>query len=282
MAVIGVLAIQGAVEEHVKLIENIGSKAKEIRVPDDINEVDGIILPGGESTAMAIIGEESGLFRALKTYVKENRPIWGTCAGMILLSDHAIMQRKGGQSLVGGLNAHVCRNFFGSQIASCVLPITMHDSIDIEEEDNHDETKSTCSTSDRSIFTGVFIRAPAILEVGSEVKVLASLSAKPHRSAINEVKTFYANIKKSGDGNRVEVMEERCMKRSRSNDDVVKTDDVAADDDDEDFNVYVAVKQGNILATAFHPELTNDTRWHMYFMKMIKDWKKKDYTTCNS
>jgi pyridoxal 5'-phosphate synthase pdxT subunit len=113
---IGILAIQGAVEEHCTMIEKLGAKSKEIKFPHHIEGCDGIILPGGESTAMAIVGEKDGVFPALREWVKAKKPIWGTCAGMILLSNTAVKQKEGGQALVGGLDVELCRNFFGSQI----------------------------------------------------------------------------------------------------------------------------------------------------------------------
>ena len=228
MTVIGVLAIQGAVEEHINLIKAVGCTGKEIRNPEDIDGCDGMILPGGESTAMSIIGEQNGLFARLKVYVQSGKPIWGTCAGMILLSDHAILKAQCGQSFVGGLDVHVCRNFFGSQIHSSILPVSVTKGV-LEDEKG---------------FTAVFIRAPAILKIGKGVTVLGTLKAKPHVSAIAEVEQFLAlqPMTPSEDGELIA----------------------------QEIDVYVAVRQGNILATAFHPELSKDLRWHEYFLSMIE------------
>eukprot|EP01035_Chromulina_nebulosa_P017297 gene17297-22834_t len=158
--------ILGAVEEHAICIKKLGAKTKEIRLPIDFQGIDGIILPGGESTAMAIVGEEYGLFPELKKWVQSGKPIWGTCAGMILLSDHAIKQKEGGQSLVGGLDVHICRNFFGPQINSCKVDLS-----------------TSIEGMDSSKFPAVFIRAPAIIHIGSEVTKLAEMKAIPHPSA---------------------------------------------------------------------------------------------------
>ena len=117
---IGVLAIQGAVEEHIDAVKAVGAEAISVRNPQDFEGLDGIILPGGESTTMSIVGEKNGLFPILKTWVNDKKPIWGTCAGMILLSNTAIKKAESGQSLVGGLDVHVCRNYFGSQVMKCV------------------------------------------------------------------------------------------------------------------------------------------------------------------
>lgn len=252
MTVIGVLAIQGAVEEHMKCIERIGATSKEIRNPIDMENVDGIILPGGESTAMAIVGEKCGLFPALKEWVACKKPIWGTCAGMILLSDHAIKQKEGGQSLVGGLDVHVCRNYFGSQIYSSILPIDVLSPTPVDEEQTNDTNHSLCSTP----CSGVFIRAPAILKVGKDVQVLATMLSKPHTSAVDEVVRLLAEV----NINSVSIN--------------TKTDDTGSGK----FNVAVAVQQDNILATAFHPELTEDLRWHRYFLSMVEKNKLRVLT----
>lgn len=216
--VIGVLAIQGAVSEHVACIEKLGYSCRQIRRADEFAEIDGLILPGGESTTMAIVCEESGLFPALRKWVHDKRPTYGTCAGMILLSDHAIKTADGGQSLLGGLDVHVCRNYFGSQIYST--------KVDIE------------AAGQATTFPAVFIRAPAILQVGPEVQVLAKMTAAPHKSARKDVLNLLG----------------------------LDPNELA-----ETFEVNVAVRQHNILATAFHPELTSDLRWHQMFLDMVEE-----------
>jgi len=92
-------------------------KITQVRLPEDLEkDLDGLIIPGGESTAMAIVGERHGIFPKLKAFVQGGKPVWGTCAGMILLSNKAVMQKDGGQPLIGGLDVEVCRNYFGSQV----------------------------------------------------------------------------------------------------------------------------------------------------------------------
>jgi len=283
---VGLLAIQGAVSEHEDIIKatcnsnNIKVSyhhnsyhiiiiiiilslsllsslllllkvdVKHIRKADDFNDLDGIILPGGESTTMAIVGERWGLFSKLKDWVRDGKPIWGTCAGMILLSDYCIKQAENGQSLVGGLDAHICRNYFGSQISSCCL------SIDVDPIAAEDINR--CSKLDNNInnkWEGVFIRAPAILKVGSNVQVLAHVTASPHPSAKDEVyKLLNLNNDNSNDNNN----------------------DSNNNNNNNDIKVIVGIKQKNILATAFHPELTEDKRWHQYFVNMIMDYKYVD------
>ncbi|XP_076931442.1 putative pyridoxal 5'-phosphate synthase subunit PDX2 [Bidens hawaiensis] len=202
---VGVLALQGSFNEHLAALRRIGVKGVEIRKAEQLDNITSLIIPGGESTTMAKLAELHNLFPALREFVRMGKPVWGTCAGLIFLADKAVGQKIGGQELVGGLDCTVHRNFFGSQIQSfeAELPVP----------------ELAAKEGGPPSFRGVFIRAPAILEVGLGVEVLASVSIK----------------------------EESAEPESK---------------------VIVAVKQGNILATAFHPELTIDSRWHSYFMKM--------------
>jgi len=188
---IGVLALQGAFAEHVAILRRLGADAVEVRTPAHMEELHGLILPGGESTTMGLVAERWGLVEPLRAWVHGGKPTWGTCAGMILLADRAVGQKQGGQPLIGGLHVTVNRNYFGRQVDSF-------------------ETTLIVSGFDPPLSPGIFIRAPAIVELGENVEVLAELPGA----------------------------------------------------------VYVAVRQGPILATAFHPELTPDTRWHALFVEM--------------
>jgi len=193
---IGVLALQGAFLEHIKILRQLGAQAVEVRKPAQLTMLDGLIIPGGESTTMGLIAERWGLVEPLRQWVHSQRPTWGTCAGMILLAEHATGQKQGGQPLLGGLDITVNRNYFGRQTESF-------------------ETLLTAPQLGAAPFHAVFIRAPAITAVGDQVEVLAEFHAQ-----------------------------------------------TGAD-------VIVAVRQGPILATAFHPELTNDSRWHQLFLEMV-------------
>ena len=227
---IGIFALQGAVSEHVDAVKKLGGSCVEIKYPEQIRSteepLDGIILPGGESTTMSIVGEQSGIFPALREWVLEKKkPVWGTCAGMILLSDHCV-KTSAGQSLLGGLDAHVCRNFFGSQIYSTEMPLSVQG---LEGDGS---------------YPAIFIRAPAILSCGKDVQVLASINAVPHKFATEEVQSYLAAERELG----AEVKE----------------------GEKGEIDVKVAIKSGNILATAFHPELSEDLRWHQYFLEMCR------------
>ena len=202
---------------------------------------------------MAIVGERWGLFPKLKDWVAEKKPIWGTCAGMILLSDHAIKQAVGGQSLVGGLDVHVCRNFFGSQIYSCEVDIILEPLTSAALN-----SENIALPADRC--PAVFIRAPAILSAGPNVDVLATMIAKPHKSARSDVLKLITAAKESADSNSstIDSTEKLIKKQARVSGIIDSTENI----DGSSFEVFVAVRQDNILATAFHPELTEDTRWH--------------------
>ncbi|KAM3692337.1 hypothetical protein ACB098_08G079600 [Castanea mollissima] len=221
MALVGVLALQGSFNEHIAALRRLGVKGVEIRKPAQLDSVASLIIPGGESTTMAKLAEYHNLFPALREFVKMGKPVWGTCAGLIFLANKAVGQKTGGQELVGGLDCTVHRNFFGSQIQSfeAELPVP-----ELASKEGGPET-----------FPGVFIRAPAILEVGPEVQVLADYPVPSDVLDSNST---------------IESPEEKIQSEKK---------------------VIVAVRQGNLLGTAFHPELTADTRWHSYFLKMAND-----------
>ncbi len=195
---IGVLALQGAFREHIHMLERLGVPAQEVRKPGHLEGLAGLIIPGGESTTMGIVAERWGLVTPLRRWVREGRPTWGTCAGMILLAQQVAGQKEGGQPVIGGLEIAVNRNYFGRQVDSfeAYLPVP--------------------ELGDPPI-RAVFIRAPAVTAVGPGVEVLATVPGKEGRP------------------------------------------------------VVVAVRQGAILATAFHPELTDDLRWHRLFLQMVQE-----------
>ncbi|MEZ4707964.1 MAG: pyridoxal 5'-phosphate synthase glutaminase subunit PdxT [Caldilineaceae bacterium] len=193
---IGVLALQGAFLEHIKMLRRLGVQAIEVRKPEQLAGLDGLIIPGGESTSMGLIAERWGLVEPLRQWVQSGRPTWGTCAGMILLAERATGQKRGGQTLLGGLDVTVNRNYFGRQVDSF-------------------ETDLPVPVLGDAPYPAIFIRAPAIAEAGPAVEVLAQVTASNGETVI------------------------------------------------------VAVRQGALLATAFHPELTEDGRWHDYFLRML-------------
>ncbi|KAI8897782.1 glutamine amidotransferase subunit pdxT [Globomyces pollinis-pini] len=195
--IIGVLALQGAFSEHINALNRIENvSAVEVKTAKSLETIDALIIPGGESTAMALSAQRNNLIEPLQSFIKSGKPVWGTCAGMIMLSNNAHNIKQGGQALLGGLDVTVKRNAFGHQIDSFTTPMK----IDVLGGDE---------------FLGVFIRAPIIESLGKDVEIIATL---PERD-----------------------------------------------------NVVVAVRQGPILATAFHPELTRDERFHRYFCSFVKN-----------
>ena len=184
---IGILALQGAFFEHEQMLRSLGVETIKVRLPEHLDGLDGLIMPGGESTTIGKLATEFGLLAPLREFAAV-RATWGTCAGLIFLA------REVGraQPLLGLMDVTVERNAFGRQVDSF-------------------ETDLAVPTLGERPFPAVFIRAPSIKRAGPDVEVLARL----------------------GDG---------CI---------------------------VAARQGHLLATAFHPELTGDDRFHRLFLEMV-------------
>lgn len=191
---IGVLALQGDFAEHRAVLATLGVEAREVRLPSQLEGLDGLIIPGGESTTIGKLATTYGLIEPLRRF-GASQAIWGTCAGAIFLSCDA--QRR--QPLLGLMDITVERNAFGRQVESFEADLSI---AGIEDP--------------RRPFHAIFIRAPLILHTGPDVTVMASLSGSDGAS------------------------EPRV----------------------------VAARQGRMLATSFHPELTGDPRLHRYFMAM--------------
>jgi len=187
MSRVGVLALQGDVREHVRILDNLGAEAIEVKKPDQIESIEAMIIPGGESTTIGKMAVRFGMLDPIREVIGGGIPVYGTCAGMILL---AAAVADGDQPLVGALDVVVKRNAFGRQNES------FETELEIEGLDEP--------------FHAVFIRAPWIEKVGSDVEVLSELDDHP-----------------------------------------------------------VMVRQGRILATSFHPELTGDGRIHRMLLELI-------------
>ena len=189
---IGVLALQGDFAEHISMLKRLKVEASEVRLPEQLKGLDGLIIPGGESTTIGKLAVEYNLMDALKQF-GQRRAIWGTCAGAIFLSKDIGRD----QPLLGLMDIKVERNAFGRQIDS------FETDLDIPELKQ--------ATGTQSDYHAVFIRAPIIESVSGDTKILATVP----------------------DGR------------------------------------IVAARQGHLLATSFHPELTNDTRFHEYFLTLV-------------
>ncbi len=188
---IGVLALQGAFIEHEQALARAGAEPVEVRLPAQLDALDGLIIPGGESTTISQVAMRWRLIEPLRTFAASGRPLWGTCAGMILLA-REVLDARPGQQLLAAMDITARRNAFGRQVDSF--------EVDLDVPALGPEP-----------FPAVFIRAPLIERVGKDVEVLARLA----------------------DG------------------------------------AVVAVRQGSLLATAFHPELTADDRFHRYFIGLV-------------
>jgi 5'-phosphate synthase pdxT subunit len=186
---IGVLAVQGDFREHRLALEACGAEVTEVRLPEHLDGLQGLVIPGGESTTIGKLMARFGLDAAVREFSAQGKPIFGTCAGMILLSNNI---EASNQDRLGLLDATVLRNAFGRQVDSFEAEI---------------EVKELGPPA----IKGVFIRAPYIKSVGKSVKVLGELEKK-----------------------------------------------------------IVLVRQRNILAAAFHPELTDDLRLHRYFLSIAE------------
>ncbi|MGI0065651.1 MAG: pyridoxal 5'-phosphate synthase glutaminase subunit PdxT [Nitrosotalea sp.] len=197
---IGILAVQGDVAENIlatkMAIEELGLQGivTEVKTPEQISDLDGLVIPGGESTVIGTLSLVNGSLKKIKEKIASGMPVFGICAGMILLSKKAKDRVVGemNQPLLDFLDVKIERNSFGRQKDSFESEISM-DKIGITK------------------FPGVFIRAPSILDAGKDVEILSKFNEK-----------------------------------------------------------IIAVKQGNVIGTAFHPELTGDISLHKYFVSLIK------------
>ena len=190
--VIGVLALQGDFREHLQVLGGLGADARPVRRAEEIAALDGLVIPGGESSVMDKLSRLFGLAEPLKAAIASGLPVYGTCAGLIMLADTVLDSINGQQSL-GGFDVAVRRNAFGSQVDSFETDLDVPALGDVPVH-------------------AVFIRAPVVESVGAGVRVLASLD----------------------DGR------------------------------------MVAVEQGNLLGTSFHPEVTGETRFHEYFLDKVR------------
>jgi 5'-phosphate synthase pdxT subunit len=156
MLTVGVLALQGAFAEHIIILNKIeGIHAIPVKTVEQLEKCQALILPGGESTSIVLSAQRINLIQHIQEFIKSNKPVWGVCAGMILLSERAEKTKEGGQMLFGGLDVVVKRNAFGSQIDSFTAAVNI--------------------TGFKDAFPGVFIRAPVIEKIGDKVEILAML-----------------------------------------------------------------------------------------------------------
>jgi 5'-phosphate synthase pdxT subunit len=202
---VGVLALQGDVREHVRVLTAVGANAILVRRPVELDAVDALVIPGGESTTMYKLAVAFEMFEPLRKRVDAGMPVYGSCAGMIMLADRLVDGIEG-QLTLGGLDITVRRNAFGRQIDSFEALVPLEG-------------------VEGAPFHAVFIRAPWVDTIGPAVEVLGRV--------------------------------------------------VDGSDTDAGAGRIVAVRQGVLLATAFHPELTGDHRVHALFVEVVREYLKE-------
>jgi 5'-phosphate synthase pdxT subunit len=199
---IGVLALQGDVREHARALEQAGARTLNVRRAEELDRIDGLVLPGGESTTMWRLARAFELLEPLRKRIEGGLPAYGSCAGMIMLADR-IRDGVAGQETVGGIDMTVRRNAFGRQVDSFESDVPLTGMGDTP-------------------YHAVFIRAPWVESVGDAVEVLGRAESGPNAGRI------------------------------------------------------VAVRQGRLMATSFHPELTGDFRVHHYFADLVRRAMRKE------
>ncbi|KAL9085194.1 MAG: hypothetical protein Q9165_007725 [Trypethelium subeluteriae] len=262
---VGVLALQGAFSEHLQLLRLAGVSLlnddsdktawafTEVRTEEQLLRCDALIIPGGESTTMSLVAERSGLLEPLRDFVKASRkPTWGTCAGLILLAESANRTKKGGQELIGGLDVRVNRNHFGRQVESFEADLDLPF---LETSNNSNITGTKVKP-----FHSVFIRAPVVEKILRPQQGIQEEEASMPETIVAPAKAARINIHDINIGKGVEVMA-RLPGRAVA----LSNKDITAQSTGDEGNI-VAVRQGNVFATSFHPELTADARIHTWWL----------------
>lgn len=169
--VIGVLALQGGIREHLDALAKSGAESRPVKTSEQLHDVDGLVIPGGESSTIEKLARKSEMVEPLREAIKGRMPIFGSCAGMILLADRVVGAIEGQES-IGGLDITVERNAFGRQMHSFESGIAIMGIRDSQRD-----------------FDGVFIRAPWVLETGNGCEVIARISSGPHEGRIVGVRS---------------------------------------------------------------------------------------------
>ena len=253
---IGVLALQGAFSEHIQLLRLASSnlptpaykwRFQEVRTPTELSQCSGLIIPGGESTAMSLVAARSGLLESLRDFVKVlRRPTWGTCAGLILLAESANRTKKGGQDLIGGLDVRVNRNHFGRQQESFQANL------------NLPFLGSTQTTGKDQPYRCVFIRAPVVEKVLPHKKGEQTEEAGLDETVVAPSKAPLDDLAKEELDAEVEIMATLSLRNPKLQENQEHEHGGAED--------IIAVRQGNVFGCSFHPELTEDPRIHVWWL----------------
>ncbi|KAJ5122733.1 Glutamine amidotransferase subunit PdxT [Penicillium atrosanguineum] len=252
---VGVLALQGAFFEHIQLLKKAAGEHHstqwefiEVRTPQELARCDGLVLPGGESTTMSLVAARSNLLEPLRDFVKVLRkPVWGTCAGLILLAESANKTKKGGQELIGGLDVRVNRNHFGRQTESFQGPLEL-----------------PFLGQDAPPFPAVFIRAPIVERILPHHEGIQVEEIQQDETVVAPSRQAKDSVAEAAMADHVEVLATlsgpaaRCATQGR---------DI---NPDQEVGDVVAVRQGNVFGTSFHPELTGDARIHAWWLHQVQ------------
>lgn len=280
---VGVLALQGAFLEHLILLKKSAHYLKqhdgtqvsfeftEVRNADQLARCDALIIPGGESTTISFVAQQSSLLEPLREFVKyaisrpsmsrffdtdrstirvNRKPTWGTCAGLILLAEAANATKKGGQELIGGLDVRVNRNHFGRQVESFQADLDLPF---LRSEDS-------ISTGP---FPGVFIRAPVVEKILPNVEGIQKGEQQISETVVAPSKTAKDEHARLAMSTHVDIMGKlpgRLKKAAAMGAEVHAGQEVGD---------IIAVKQGNVFGTSFHPELTSDIRIHVWWLRHV-------------
>jgi len=266
---IGILALQGAFQEHLVSLTRLSKvtlplagplstiihiQSILVRTSSDLSSCDALILPGGESTTIALLARVSGLLEPLREFVRSpDKAVWGTCAGAILMAEHGVKkgEKQGGQELFGGVNIVVERNGWGGQVESFETQLYV--------EGIRDPNQS---------FRGIFIRSPIILDI-LPPSPSYSISQPPLISTTSSSRSTNLTVPTTQTPSIPEI---QVLARLTSDLLPISSDRNVYNDDDPtdpiDDRTIVALRQGRKLITTFHPELTTDTRFHEYFIRV--------------
>lgn len=235
---IGVLGLQGDVREHLQALADVGARGRPVKRASDLHLLDGIIIPGGESTTLSLLLSSSGLLDPLESRLRAGMPVLGTCAGLVLLA-RAVLDGRPDQVALGFIDCVVRRNAYGRQAQS------FETFLDADGLDRALAAAGASAGAQKRALPAVFIRAPAIEQVGPQVEVLVSASGSGHAEPSSPPK----------DEARKELP---IVSESHGN------------GHDARELVPVVARQGPVLVVSFHPELTPDRRIHRLFVAMVQ------------
>ncbi|KAI1075768.1 class I glutamine amidotransferase-like protein [Whalleya microplaca] len=274
MITVGVLALQGGFSEHLNSLRKAAGHIStasasvscsdlfhfvEVRTPEQLATCDALVIPGGESTTLSLVAAQSDLLEPLREFVKvAKKPTWGTCAGLILLSEEASATKRGGQELIGGLDVKVHRNHFGRQRESFVTDLDLP----FLSQGGNNEVQAQALP-----FPAVFIRAPVVDQMLTDD--VESIDGKLSSEGLSEPGPKAQTQQIKGKIEVLAVLPGRHASNKAAIGDAQPVASKGAGD-------IVALRQGNVFGTSFHPELTDDIRIHAWWLdQVVAEWCNK-------